>query len=206
MSGKTSDRRKIRTKKLIYQALLELIEEKGLDGITVSDLTARADINRGTFYLHYKDVNDLIDQLQQEILSGYEELADQIDLMDVIRYAHIGEPYPGLEAVLEYWSRYADLCKALLGPKGDPSFAPRVKELMYNKIFSKVESTLPSEPNDRSAIPRSYILAYMISANIGIVQHWLETGMQHTPRELALMLTRLTGQGPIAAFGVPRQT
>ncbi len=203
MPAKTADRRKNRTKNLIRQAFLELIEEKGLDSITVSDLTSRADINRGTFYLHYKDVHDLLDQLQAEMLSGYEKLAEQISLKDLIRHARSGEPYPGLVAVFEYWSRYADLCKALLGPKGDPSFAPRVADMMTNKIYNKLEGAIPNSVNNPAAIPRDYVLAFMTSANIGIVKHWLETGMQHTPKEMGLMLTRIIGQGPMAAYGIP---
>lgn len=88
------DRRKIRTKKLIRQALLELTMEKGLNKISVMDLAERAEINRGTFYLHYRDVADLVDQLKQEIFEGIQLLAIDLNPMEVRPYAERGEPYP----------------------------------------------------------------------------------------------------------------
>lgn len=197
----SADRRTLRTRKLLRQALVELIEEKGLEGITVSDLTSRAEINRGTFYLHYKDVYDLLEQLQTEILEGLASLAMKMDFLELVKYAQRNEAYPALLTIFEYWNRHSDFCKAILGPKGDPSFAPRVKEMMKDKIYSKVVGAAPPERVDTFGIPMDYILAYMTSANIGLIQHWFESGKRQSPREIAVIMTRLVGQGPIVASG-----
>ncbi|EEL70861.1 hypothetical protein IGA_00005 [Bacillus cereus HuA3-9] len=61
MKSAYTDLRVARTKEAIRDALTELINEKGFDSITVKDITARANINRGTFYLHYRDKYDLFD-------------------------------------------------------------------------------------------------------------------------------------------------
>ncbi len=57
--GATADRRKRKTKALLRQTLTRLLLEKDLKDITISELTELADINRGTFYLHYRDIYDL---------------------------------------------------------------------------------------------------------------------------------------------------
>ena len=57
---KLEDRRVRRTKQLIKQSLIELMHEKPFKDITVKDITERADLNRGTFYLHYVDIYDLL--------------------------------------------------------------------------------------------------------------------------------------------------
>lgn len=59
MTNKT-DRRIVRTKKDIKETFISLLEEKGFEKISVSDLTEHANINRGTFYLHYQDKYDLL--------------------------------------------------------------------------------------------------------------------------------------------------
>lgn len=58
------DRRVKRTKKILYEALLTLMQNKAINKITVKELTELADINRKTFYLHYTDIFDMIDQIK----------------------------------------------------------------------------------------------------------------------------------------------
>lgn len=71
MKTKEADRRTRRTKALLRQTLTALLLKKDLKDITVSELTRLADINRGTFYLHYKDIYDLFDQTEKEIMDDF---------------------------------------------------------------------------------------------------------------------------------------
>ncbi|WP_054637466.1 TetR/AcrR family transcriptional regulator [Thalassobacillus sp. C254] len=64
----SNDRRVARTRTLIRNTFAELIVEKGLDRVTIKDLTERADINRGTFYLHFQDKYDLLEQSEEKFL------------------------------------------------------------------------------------------------------------------------------------------
>ena len=75
MDEKKTDRRTIKTRKAIYNALMELLIEKPLHKITVQDISTTADINRATFYKHFLDIYDLYDQMEQDILNlaGYVE-------------------------------------------------------------------------------------------------------------------------------------
>ncbi|WP_080832239.1 TetR/AcrR family transcriptional regulator [Cohnella massiliensis] len=203
MPEKAADRRTVRTKKLLRQALIELMREKGMDHITVSDLTARAEINRGTFYLHYRDVYDLVEQFQQEIIDGLKEIAAHMNIQDIAGYADKDEPYPGLVSIFEYWERHADFAGVMLGPKGDLSFIGRVKELMRERIYGKVLETLRLfGQDDRVPIPLDFVIAYTTSANFGFIQHWIETGRKQSPAEMARMMTRLISQGPLASAGI----
>ena len=62
-AAKTEDRRVRRTKKLLQQGLTELMERKPVKDITVRELADLTDLNRGTFYMHYRDVFDMLDQV-----------------------------------------------------------------------------------------------------------------------------------------------
>ena len=68
--AKAEYRSAIRSRKLINDALADLLTEKPLDKITVTDVVSRADINRGTFYAHYQDIPDVVDHLIQQTFSA----------------------------------------------------------------------------------------------------------------------------------------
>ena len=72
--GKAEYRSALRSKKLINEALADLLTEKPLDKITVTDVVSRADINRGTFYAHYKDIPDVVDHLIQQTFSAIRDV------------------------------------------------------------------------------------------------------------------------------------
>ena len=67
--AKAEYRSAVRSRKMINEALADLLTEKPLDKITVTDVVNRADINRGTFYAHYKDIPDVVDHLIQQTFS-----------------------------------------------------------------------------------------------------------------------------------------
>ena len=68
--AKAEYRSAVRSRKLINEALVDLLTEKPLDKITVTDVVKRADINRGTFYAHYRDIPDVVDHLIQQTFSA----------------------------------------------------------------------------------------------------------------------------------------
>ena len=67
MHGTTIDRRVKKTKKQLRLALMHLMTQKSAKSISVRELAEQADINRSTFYIHYKDVNDLLLHLEDEM-------------------------------------------------------------------------------------------------------------------------------------------
>ena len=69
-----ADRRIIKTKKAIYEALVELMQKKKLNSITVTELAAQADINRKTFYTYYSTVNDVLDEGINELITSLKDL------------------------------------------------------------------------------------------------------------------------------------
>lgn len=199
---KKTDLRKLRTRKLLRQALVELMQEKGLEKITISDLTTRAEVNRGTFYLHYKDVTDLLQQCQQQFIDEVSSIGNNIQIADLLQAAKTDEPYAVIVAILEHWNVHSDFCKLMLGPNGDPSFVLSIKKLMQQKIFNKLTDFMPEDQTSSIKIPKDYLIAFISSANVGILQHWFESGQVQSPRELALIMTRLIAQGPAKATGL----
>lgn len=194
------DRRKARTRLLLRNALLELIEEKGLDEVTVTDITNRADINRGTFYLHYNDVVDMLGQLKEESFRQIRSLVSNLDFNEFAEHARKIEPYPKMVNLFEEVKRNADFFRVMFGQKGDLTYIAQFKELMSNNIYRKMTQWRPE--HNELLVPIDFLIAYMTSANIGVLMHWLETGMKQSPHELGLILTRIVNYGPIVASGL----
>ncbi|WP_372638129.1 TetR/AcrR family transcriptional regulator [Cohnella sp.] len=194
------DRRQIRTKQLLRRALLESIEEKGIDHVTVTDIAERADVNRGTFYLHYRDVPDMMSKVMDEMFERVFSLVKLLDPRELSEYAQAAEPYPKVVNIFEEIRRNADFFKVMLGPRGDLSYAMKFRNLMASHLFGKLEYLLPED--SQSLIPREYLVAYMTSANFGMVLHWIQNGMRETPYQLGLIATRLVNDGPIVSSGI----
>jgi AcrR family transcriptional regulator len=192
MTEKT-DRRKTRTKQLLQKALIELIEEKGIHAITVSDLSERAGINRGTFYLHYRDTADFLEQLKAEMFEGLTKELGKVNPLEVASYAEKGQAYPVSIRVLEFFERHGEFFRVILGPNGDITFPLQIREFMREKLFHEVYSRFSSD----GAIPQDYLVAAITSANFGILMHWFETDRKLPPAEVAMIITRILSQGPL---------
>ncbi|MCC3376103.1 TetR/AcrR family transcriptional regulator [Cohnella sp. REN36] len=192
---KQEDRRTLRTKKLLRRALLEIIEEKGVEGITVRDLTDRAEINRGTFYLHYQDVPNLLDKLQEEIFAGLAEIIHEMDIAKLLSESTNDKPASSLLQIFEYLDRHADYFRVMLSPKGDISIAIRFKNEMTRRMYDKLTTFQPQE--ELMLVSREWLIAYVSSATLGVIQHWLSTGRKLSPYEIAHVMTRLARNGPL---------
>ena len=78
MKKVTNDHRSRVTKMLIRKAFMELLRQKPLASISVKELCELAGINRGTFYSHYQDVYDLLDQLEQEMMNDFQKALEPL--------------------------------------------------------------------------------------------------------------------------------
>ncbi|MCH5586597.1 TetR/AcrR family transcriptional regulator [Shimazuella sp. AN120528] len=189
MTTKRIDPRITRTREMLRNALMELIQEKGFEKITVQELTKRAGLYRGTFYLHYQDIYDLFDQSKAEMLKGIREIASDVNPQDFQQQNWLKEPHPQALRMYEYYAEHAAFFRTILGPNGDPSFLVEIKAIMkelFQKnyaLFKKNEAQLP--------IPEDFFISYIVSANLGLLQHWFETDMVYSPREIALMSMRM---------------
>jgi len=200
MKRVSNDRRAIRTKKMIRSALAELIDEKGFINISVTDLTERADINRGTFYLHYVDKYDLLEKIENEIIQDIEEKTKHLDSVNMSNIDTTNEPFPFMVKFFEYFRENSVIIKSILGPKGDPIFDRKIKKFIETNLFERQKSK--SFNVDQAVISEEYFIPYILSADLGVIQHWLEKGMKESPDEMALILARMSLLGPLRAVGM----
>ena len=187
----TEDRRIARTRTALRTALIELIEEKGYEALTVNDLCVRANLNRGTFYNHFPDKETMMRSFEDEVLDGLEGFRltlRGLGLKDLVKIRRAKEPLPFLVELFDYLREQGDFLHAVLGPRGDVSFSPRLRDVMY---LNFVMSALNDHYHEDVAPFVRYYVAFYGAAYMGIIVRWLETGMQETSEEMARIALRL---------------
>lgn len=205
MSGNTTDLRVIRTQQAIRDALVELIEEKGFEALTVKDITARAKINRGTFYAHYQDKYDLMAKCEEEIMVGLSKLVKKTVpsvTAEFRRSPSQSAIYPLVIAIFEFLNEHSRFMKAALGSKGDMTFQTRFKVFFRETMLGNRPDMLINE--EECLVPPHYFATYVGSAHLGLVQQWLESGRQESPEEMARILTTILVHGPLYAAGLKK--
>lgn len=187
----SEDRRITRSKRALRVALIELMEERSIDGFTVNDLCARADLNRGTFYNHFRDKEALLATFEDEVMTDLERFQIQMQnltVRELLKYRARKLPMPFLVELFDYLREQGDFLHAVLGPGGDVRFGPRLRDSICTNL---VQSILHERyRNDPSPFVRYYV-AFFASAYLGVIERWIETGMQEGSEEMALIAMRL---------------
>ncbi len=178
MEERGIDRRVRKTKRQLRQALMDLMSEKPSKSISVRELAERADINRGTFYIHYKDVSDLLQRLG-------DEMAERLILV-CKKYAYsTGEvdAFPYLTELYRFAQDNADLCLVLLGPNGDRAYTERICGILRSYFLRDFLARFYSGSSDRL----DYFCSFIVSGNLTLTLEWLSGGAKETPEEMAAL-------------------
>ncbi|MEK1829353.1 TetR/AcrR family transcriptional regulator [Priestia megaterium] len=109
--------------------MTELMEEKGFEGVTVRDLTEKAGINRGTFYLHYQDKYDLLEKSENEVIQEIKEFIKKANPNEIVSANLKEQPLPFIITLFEYIQENARFMQVMLGPKEILAFILKLKKL-----------------------------------------------------------------------------
>ena len=121
---KAEYRSSIRSKTLIRSALVSLMQEKPFEKITITDIVRKADINRGTFYAHFKDSREVLDRIRTDALHEMEEAFYSLPADTVIR-----NPRPLLDKITMFLSEESSYYKMLLSTTGIQEFLNEIKQI-----------------------------------------------------------------------------
>ncbi|WP_438494808.1 TetR-like C-terminal domain-containing protein [Paenibacillus sp. IHBB 3054] len=183
-----TDPRILRTRQLLRNAVIELLEEMDIEKISVNRIAERAKINRVTFYLHYRDLPDMLEKMADDmvedihqVVNNHSELADK-------------EDWPLLENLLKHIEENARFYKVILTSRQITIFTDRLFKLLSEMIAERLERK-QGDPGDSSAnIQREIAIWYGSAALIGTIVAWLRKDMPYTPSYLARQITLLPSQ------------
>jgi AcrR family transcriptional regulator len=181
-------------RKLLQTALIELTEEEGFDRVTVGRLTERAMVSRASFYRHYRDKFDLVEQIFDDAVNA---LIGTMTADD--------EPVTErLVAFFEHIARHDRMYGALLGRTGSQWFANRMRATMAEIVVRHlVDEPIGSNGHRGAAVGRpagALMPTLLASLYVQTVTWWLENDQQTSPRELAEQFAQIAS-AVIAASG-----
>lgn len=179
------DRRVRKTRTQLRQGLTQLMEQKNINEITVKELTELVDMNRSTFYAHYRDIYDLLESLEREMFESFSYAIQNTDNIINTRL------YPLLLIVYEFLAEYSDMCMILLGKNGDMAFVDRLESLVKEKCLKDWMQIHKNEMIDEF----EFCYAYTVAGCIGLCKHWLSTNMDLSPRRMAELTERIITYG-----------
>ena len=181
----TYEEKNRKTKQLIQRAFQQLLEDKSFEKITVGDITRTAQINRGTFYLHYQDKFDLLDQIEQQL---FRDLGNHIDELQS-RYSPTLTFEKGQEqiasALFSSIKTHAPLLKIFLSDHGRAGFHIRFRNAFSEKVRLNLEQN--KSINTRVKAPMDYFLSFITSAFLGLIEQWVQNGLDKTPEEMTVL-------------------
>ena len=186
MEEKKIDRRVRKTKRQLRLALTELLQEKPIKDITVREIADRVDINRGTFYLHYRDVYDMLEKIEKELFAEFNEI-----MQSHKEETDPTKPLPILNDIFQFFIDNADMAIALLGPNGDHAFVNQLQDIVKEHCVHNL--MLVYRHNNPKHF--EYFYAFIVNGCIGLFQTWLETGMKESPEEMSSLAEQFILRG-----------
>ncbi|MCF0149083.1 MAG: TetR/AcrR family transcriptional regulator [Clostridium sp.] len=180
------DRRIRKTRDILKKSLIALMKEKNISSITVKELCEKADINRGTFYLHYKDVFHMLDEIEKEL---FEEFQNMI-LSHKISPEKI-ETKPILKDIYTFIADNRDFCIVILCKRGDMGFIKKIVSVIYEKGYSDWSNIL--KKNDKDLFDKYY--SFILFGVIGLIDHWLNNGLKESVDYMATLTENIIING-----------
>lgn len=185
------DRRARRSRKLLKESLLELMKKKAFSEISVRDITDEADMNRGTFYLHYSGTAELLQSLEADLLAELQALVDD-HMQETVEE---GSLRPVMEPVLDFVLERREICKILFESDEDSGFMQALQQLIRKNGEPLVETWF--HPQDRALT--DYLLNFLTWGFIGILTEWFAQDMV-LPREELLSAGQRMADGASAGL------
>lgn len=165
-------------KRRIKEAFWQLYKERPIEDIGIKEIVALAGCNRTTFYYHYKNIHELLDDIEEECIIT--EVPDLV--MDVI---HNNKNQVALLQLVTSKKDVLARISLLLGPNGDPAFMQKLKGVVLERWREMI--CAPGE-----ALPREkqIMLEYLISGMLGLVSN-ITSGAHFTVEEIANVMIRM---------------
>jgi AcrR family transcriptional regulator len=205
------DRRSRRTRRMLKEAFFALVLEKGYDGVTIEDITDRADLGRTTFYLHYRDKEELlvesIDAIAEELIArlppeawrisdGDDSSAAQRDGSSII-------VFDAIHVVFQHAAENVHLYRVFLRGEGARMAQHRLHVIISQKAAELInERVQAGELTLQPSLPLDVFCSYFAGALLATITWWLETSAPYSPEQMADMFRRLFFLGGRRALGI----
>ncbi|MCH3906838.1 MAG: TetR/AcrR family transcriptional regulator [Sphaerochaeta sp.] len=177
------DRRARYTRMILKQSLLELMRDRPITRISVKELCEKADVNRTTFYAHYKDIAELLDQIEDELFQSVRSSLEH----------GLGEESVSAMVmdILTNLKENGELCKVLFSPYGDKDCLEKILRFAHQKTIATWQRLCPGLTDED--MERLYL--FFSNGSVALIREWVMNDMQESPATIALFIDRLSSMG-----------
>lgn len=195
----TEDPRAVRSRQMLQDALIDLIEEKGFDAISVSDIVKKAGLSRAVFYLHYGDKNDL---LETAIGSVLEDLRASLPGPNFEDRAAPDQraPRPFI-SLFEHVKSDARFYRIMLSEEKAGTCSAIIRTEIEQDAKKRIQQ-FRSRGAHRPLVPLEINEHFSAGAVVNVLRWWLEMEQPYSPETMAKYLYRLYAMGSIQCLGV----
>ena len=204
MAHEPGDPRVRRTHKLLQDALIDLTAERGFDAITVGDIAQRATVNRATFYRHYQDKYDLLEQIFREAMIQF---IGELGPPGTVALAT--DPQNPPERWVRFFAHFAEherLYTPLLGQKGSAWFVARMRDQFVAMLDEREQrrARLAAARGKKLSgkMPRQVALTLASNLLMSTLAWWLESGRPYSPAQMASWFLDIAINGYVRALGL----
>ncbi len=176
-------RHRLQTRQKLIQAAVELVLEKGYETVTVQDITDRADIGRGTFYIHFKDKEEVVWTAIQGLCLELEQAAHQQYKDNIPDHLE----YYGLLFIFHQVEKNRDLFRVCFSAQGSATLTERVQDLLAGIILFDLQNQ-PALHDPSSDVPLEIVAQMMTGLITRMISWWLNTSNSYTAEQMAGMI------------------
>lgn len=181
----TTDIHIVKSQIRISKAFLELMNEIGFSKINVQKITERAEINRSTFYAHYLDKFDLLDQVENRLLVGLKDIACSVSV-DLTAVQGLDAEFliSYVSQIIYYMYENGNIFALLLSNKGGSTFIDKFIETTKS-VWAEREKV------EQLSIPQNYAFAAIIGMMTNLILEWVRNDFRETPEEFIPIVSKI---------------
>lgn len=183
------DRRVRKTRETLFDTLIQLLREKEFERITIQEIADRADVNRGTVYLHFEDKYDLLNRCIESYLVRLNDSCLPVDSSE--------SPEVSLLRTFRYLEDSAEIYSVLVRSEGMPAFRSRLSEMLRQGVEKQFDQSVS---DDR--LNKEISVQFVTTAIVGLFEWWVARSMPYSAEEMVRQLMLLLGSYGLAQ--VPR--
>lgn len=186
------DRRVQRTRRLLSQALIELILEKGYEAVRIQDIADRANLRAATLYLHYRNKEDLLVHTLESMFDNLVEKLQALPQDDSAETIH-----HEIKAVFQHVQENKDLYRVIMGGQGSTEIKLRIRDYIAVQAAQRIRKRLEQDNLSESIFPLSvdFVSKYVAGSLLALITQWLEDDAGYSADYLGEISDRLVLRG-----------
>ena len=192
------DRRVQRTRKLLRESLMALILEQGYDAISIQDITDKANLGRATFYLHFKDKDELLLEVMGEFLSEF--------IKDVPQFSEnqwrLDDP-KSIAKLFTFAAEHYDLYKILIIGSGSITASRQLHQVIADNVKSCIQKEI-DELGAKPVLPPDFIANFSAGMLLATIYWWLDQELPYSDEEIAVMFQKINTLSQDALMGLEK--